>query len=421
MYTIPRHSPLFLEIAEQTRRLHELMRREDGDQADALRQSIYDGTTQLSREEQEQLKGLAGDLYMLVDEELVERIETDEMKRKATNELQCSVTSSNWRRVLSLLRLDIPVPQPYKAFWRARAWESFGDPCTALCFIRHACQIEPTNATFRQYEIHLTVKSGGIVDALRECNSVCNTTPVHARLLYKAADVFFEAAKTAEGRGRSELLQRVIQCVNRALAETNDNFKETLESVIAGGYVAKGMAHEELGEFDDAEQTYNAAIQRKPSAELLLARGLNRLCSGHESDGIRDLEASLPLNPKTVWPYYYLARHKLLASQYNDVIALCCAALEFRPPNKVACQLYEWLAISQYQTFAPQETVLNNMRTAAALDPANEVVSRNLATLVQTLTNAPLSEPPISPSSFQVPPAEAARQNRLGHEMAEAA
>lgn len=107
---------------EKLIRLHEMMATEEGDceEADLLRDELVDSALELSDEDVQWSDGLAGDLYMLSDNDMYYQIENEEAFRK---DLQESVKEKLWLRVLNLVRASIGISRREVALYRAMAWQ----------------------------------------------------------------------------------------------------------------------------------------------------------------------------------------------------------------------------------------------------------------------------------------------------------
>src|SRR5262249_4353715 len=108
------------------------------------------------------------------------------------------------------------------------------------------------------------------------------------------------------------------------------------------------------------------------------------------------------------WPYFVLARHALQQGAWSLALSYAIRASNLPAEGAARAEVYEAIAISQAELGQSVDVVLENFKLAAALDPLNERIRRNLD-LAESLLTTPtgranlrqrLSRPPDAPRRF---------------------
>jgi len=136
-------SELFLEVSFNICLLHKMMREgHDGLLADQVRDLICKKDCMLSEEDQELLRGLSGDLYMLDGSEILIQLDVDNIASEIVS-LCKAVEEEDYGTVLRILRFDCggQIQEYERAWFRAIVWEWLGDLNTSVCFLEHGIKL----------------------------------------------------------------------------------------------------------------------------------------------------------------------------------------------------------------------------------------------------------------------------------------
>jgi hypothetical protein len=138
------HDPPGRAFARLLRQLHALDKegKNDGEEADAIREQMESLWQTLNATEQERFKELSGDLYSLEREPQPVAMSPPERKQWA-EEAKAAFAAGNGDKVdtiLAFLRRPFPRDVPTFAipFLQARCWARLGDLETALLFMQEA-------------------------------------------------------------------------------------------------------------------------------------------------------------------------------------------------------------------------------------------------------------------------------------------
>ena len=127
--------------------LHRLIARGEGNSeaADVIRERMETSEQELSEQELRRLNCLSADLYMLQDDEIFEKAETEERTPEVLGAaLNRACEQEEWETVLALLRKGPTfLPRHAIAYLRGIAYEALGHRETALLFLSYAARIDP--------------------------------------------------------------------------------------------------------------------------------------------------------------------------------------------------------------------------------------------------------------------------------------
>jgi hypothetical protein len=143
-------NPNYSEFERLLIRLNDLMAEGQGDseEADALREGMFDLRRGLSPEEEARLDGLSADLYMLQDDEVFEGADPAERTRESLGgEIRDAWRAEDWPRVLSLLRKGPDfLTRAELARARAFCYARLGHADAAILFAECAARLNPADA-----------------------------------------------------------------------------------------------------------------------------------------------------------------------------------------------------------------------------------------------------------------------------------
>jgi len=363
--------------AEQlTLRVHELLSNGygDGAEADAVREEILDLWDSLEPEDRDLLDELSGDMYMLTGEETVEPGCAGDLVR-----LRHAWEAGEWKELLRLTRILIPgMAEHYRAYARARAWDSLHFKHAAATFFNHAWSLS-ANDHYLYLAMQALLDAEQIDAAWEQARTLMQRKDTSSTLLLKVADVIYAAARTADPTIAKMLYQRVLEVVEAALERPNG--AKPLRAVISGGLLKKALAHIRLGEKKAADEALDEALRRDPINDaLLVCRGLRHVAEKRLEHARKDFEAALRANTVISAPYLYLAHFAFSDERYDDALRLCDRALKRTTSRSVRANLLELQGVALYRLHSEHvPDAIDRLREAADLWPSNERIWRNLA------------------------------------------
>ena len=370
-------NPNFTRYESLLLRLNDLMARGDdeGDEGEKIREEMEHLFWRLSGPERARLGGLSADLYMLQDDEIFERFDGTQEELQAA--LQDSWQNKEWERLLALLRKGPEfLPQEAIAYLRFIAYKRLGHPDSALLFLRHAAQLDPQRASYKEMLLNQLTQMGRFDEAVALSDPLIEdaTTPRH--VLINAANVLsHRTEKMSEEEARS-IHARVVDILERALDGVQVSLHLT-PTLIAGAYGILGYSHEALGHLVDARSAYDEALSLKPDyGEAWAARGLLRL----ESDpvgALSDFEQATVHGTTAVSPYLHLARHYSLEGKYERSLELSRRMLRLTENPRIRAVALEWIAIAYSELGQPDDIVREAFELAVTYDPLNERIRYN--------------------------------------------
>jgi hypothetical protein len=143
--------PDYIKYEHLLIRLNDRMARGLGEteEADALREEMFDLRQGLSNEEEARLEGLSADLYMLQDDEVFEQASPDERAPESlAGELASARRAGDWERALSVLRKGHDyLPRSEVAHVRAQCYERLGHIKSSQLFADYAARLDPANSS----------------------------------------------------------------------------------------------------------------------------------------------------------------------------------------------------------------------------------------------------------------------------------
>jgi hypothetical protein len=167
-------NPNYVEFERLLIRLNELMARGEGetDDADSLREQMYDLRQGLSPDEEAQLRGLSADLYMLQNDEVFEKVDPAEWPReRLESELKRAWEASDWEGVLGLLRKGPgALSDDQRASARSVCYAALGRREVGLLFAEHALRLKPGDGVYLLAVMQILRELGRGGEALERAN-----------------------------------------------------------------------------------------------------------------------------------------------------------------------------------------------------------------------------------------------------------
>ena len=258
--------------------VHKLIASGDGDSdaADALREQMDDPWYRLSEDEQARLRGLSGDLYLLVNSEKTEpEFPPGITSREWAEHLQEARDWSDWTTVLSMVRRrPALLPPEEAALLRAQAYDALGHPNPALLFLDFAHRVNKKDAAYRAVRMLMLSNAARWNEAVSDADRIVKGGEPELALLVAAADVFLLHAGTLDDVAKDEAYRRVLDAVRPAI-EKKSVAGATPMSLIASAHLIRATAFWELGERTEALAAVDAAVDSDPGDRVL--KGIREL------------------------------------------------------------------------------------------------------------------------------------------------
>jgi tetratricopeptide (TPR) repeat protein len=375
--------PSFNLVAKELIELHRLIKidKEDSAEAESIRDALDAPLKALNAMEKTRAQWLSEDLYS-VSEPTPETVHQQQMTSEAQrhlNEVSDARRNGEWDKALELLRKWSAYVLPAQlSYLRGAVWSEAGNLDVAAEFYGHAAESDPENAVYRALYMHALAQSkphAAAEEARKVLADVERWPPV---VVAQAADIRFHEISDASDPQSTNVRSELIPILKRNLERLEEDQQATSRvSAYATTAALLGLCHEFLEDLGAAVEYYSRGLQWKPNEDgLLVARGV--LLYGKEAHAIADLEQATSLESPLTWPYFFLAHHYLITSQFERCRVMCEAGLKRRASDQTKSQLEEWRAIAQSELGFSREAVRAAFEMAIRLDPTNELAKRNL-------------------------------------------
>jgi len=380
----------FRDSVQLLQKLHGLIAagQDASDEAEALRAEMDPLWYAMSELEQERLKGLSEDFYILAEQTDMSAEEKARWNEEATTVLTRTFAGQDVDAALKFLRKPIPKGQPRDivAFMQARCWEHLGEADLALLFLREAERLDPHQAVC---VVILLQKLGRIEEAAHHAERIIDNKQSTSEELYQAASALLSKARQMHPSHAKENFQRIVSVLERALRVFLTTPKEKREIPIGDRFIITmlGFVHQLIGNKETALRLYNEGLARYPNEPALLTfRGLAQI-DVDRSSALSDFRIAVQAGARSRWAYYFLANEALRNQKHLEAWALSLRAIELaeqarKPRNQQSldpqlAQLYEWLGIAMAELGQPKDRILENFQKAESLDPRNERIRGN--------------------------------------------
>lgn len=166
----------------------------------------------------------------------------------------------------------------------------------------------------------------------------------------------FDYLAKAKKNMEKEKYHEVISFCDKAL-KINSNLPEA--------YSFKGNALYNLGEYDDAAESFSHAIEKEPDeAEHYYDRSWSYCNLDKYEDAIVDMNKALEIEPKTSAFYYDRGRFEYWAERYKDAVVSLTRGIELKPTeNKYLFRGNSYMALEEY------DLALADFNSSIEIDP----------------------------------------------------
>ena len=166
----------------------------------------------------------------------------------------------------------------------------------------------------------------------------------------------FDYLAKAKKNMEKEKYHEVISFCDKAL-KINSNLPEA--------YSFKGNALYNLGEYDDAAESFSHAIEKEPDeAEHYYDRSWSYCNMDKFEDAIVDMNKALEIEPKTSAFYYDRGRFEYWAERYKDAVISFTKGIELKPTeNKYLFRGNSYMALEEF------DLALADFNSAIEIDP----------------------------------------------------
>jgi len=295
-----------------------------------------------------------------------------------------------WDFALDLIRKwQDYLPLALLSYLHGSIWAGAGKYEIASVFYANAADIEPKGNYPADYLHSLNKSNSGRAKGMAE-KVVNSPDDYSAPTVIQAANVLVAAARALPANETRKIETRLIPIVDRAM-KSLEYVKEQEPEVYLMAALLIGSAYEHKGDTRAAYEYYSIGLSVDPREEtLLILRGM--LMYGINSGAISDMELSVTLGTKAIWPYFFLAHHYLVCDRFDDCRKFCERALDLRASAPMSSELLDWLAIAEAQLGFPAERVRRLFEDAIRLDPHNDRAKKNLSTFIGLVGRLPSTE-----------------------------
>lgn len=192
------------------------------------------------------MNDLSSDLYMIEDDEILEPSSNQENSQYAVNVIK-SVESSNWLRVLELLRIDVPhMSNEYRAYFRGRAYDWLGFFSSSREFYKYAIKLNPDDTVYR-YLLLDSLSRGNAEATHSEASRYLQKPDAFPALTILSATILFKTTKNGDPKYNLDVYNTVADLLPSLLGDC-EVVSSLPRTVIAMGYVSLGFALNSLGD-----------------------------------------------------------------------------------------------------------------------------------------------------------------------------
>lgn len=166
----------------------------------------------------------------------------------------------------------------------------------------------------------------------------------------------FDYLAKAKKNMEKEKYHEVISFCDKALKINND---------LPEAYSFKGNALYNLGEYNDAAESFSHAIEKEPDeAEHYYDRSWSYCNMDKFEDAIVDMNKALEIEPKTSAFYYDRGRFEYWAQRYKDAVVSLTRGIELKPTeNKYLFRANSYMALEEY------DLALSDFNSSIEIDP----------------------------------------------------
>ncbi len=352
--------------------------RNDTEEADSIRDSMDGPYRLLDRSQITLVRGLSTDLYSL------EKTSTEVLERTSDSVAESAKIEGYYIKRMYPALLDIlrkhekKIPLEKVSYLRGRCWHEMGYEKVSTLFFGHASKLSPRSGTYRYIYLDSLYRSSKH-EATDQANVILGRhREEHPFVVLKAADIIFYDTKERTFEESKIIFVNLVKVIDYALVQISKlPAEEHQKSLIVGAYIELAMCQGHLGLESQARQSYDAGLQIDPgNTQALTARGIFLYASDVVS-AIRDFKVAIRGQDKTVWPYFYLAHHSLLAKEFDNCKSYCDTALSMKSIDSVRAHLLEFRAIASLELGNEMQTVESDFLSALELSVKEGSILRN--------------------------------------------
>lgn len=235
--------------------------KDEGSEADAVREAMERLWWRLSETEQQRLEGLSADLHSIGENRAVRAAVPNEIAKAC----KAAIASANWDRALTILREhESELPPHEVAAMRGVAWGHFGRHEIASLFFAEASRLKPDGIALKCIYLRTLVRAGQPVEAREQALHIAKTTADSLELLL-AADVLFDCLDWHLGSAPEAELRQIVQIAARGIKDLRDTPTDSWRSaLVSSALFSKALCHELLGEASEAIAAAAQAEQLVP-------------------------------------------------------------------------------------------------------------------------------------------------------------
>lgn len=370
------HNPAYLQLQYLLIELHRKMKSGDGesDAAYQLRDKMDDYWSLVDDDEIARLNGISADLYTLEPNSPIQHNVELSHYGAIASQLNETRNRQNWENALTIMRqFPEEIGLARATMLRGIAYIGLGEREVARLFLLSAVQFnlesygvlaafELEQAGYSEdaqqvWEHLLTIEDKLAPDTLLGCGNY---------LLEKAE----RAVASRSPNEAKRIFGKVIDSLN---AQSSSHiYKRWLELAY------NGLLSCYLLEADDTKTLaiLNNLIELTNDGDYYAYRGLF-WHSADDDRSLKDFQDAVLRHTSIAWAYFYIADECIHSGRYAECISQCDRALLLTTDERLAAQLYEWMAICCAETAQPSRVVLELFDKAIALTPSDDRLREN--------------------------------------------
>jgi len=337
-------NPCFEQYLALLIELHDALRRDDEEKADAIRERMDEPGYCLSSAEIRWVNRASADLYLLADAESFRpRTVSPQMLMR---QLKKASDQSDGETMLDLLRQADFAPPEHRAWFRSRAYEMLGYYSLSLRFMAFAADQRSEHFEYKYMLLAKTLGQGDFINARILASHYAEEQDQHPKLKILIAIALYRSTGAVSPSDADPLLRKAV---NVASSIPVDSFTNILsQEDILMLWMILGACQYKLGNVEEAIAADTQALQLDATnTNVLESRGRHRLQTDYTA-ALVDFRAAVTLKTPLPLPYLFIIREELLQRNYEAARSLCDTLLTRNRQPRIVAQAYEFIALAYY-------------------------------------------------------------------------
>ncbi len=337
-------NPYFEQYLTLLIELHDALRRDDEEKADAIRERMDEPGYCLSPAEVRWVNRASADLYLLANAESFRpRTVSPQMLMM---QLKRASDQGDGETMLDLLRqADFALPE-HRAWFRSRAYEMLGYYSLSLLFLAFAADQRSEHFEYKYMLLAKILGQRDFVNARILAFHYADEPDQHPKLKILIAIALYRATRDVPPSEAEPLLEKAVNVASSIAVDSSTEALSQEDALML--WMILGACQYELGNIQEALAADTQALQLDPTnTNVLESRGRHQLRTDY-ANALVDFRRAVTLETPLPFPYLFLIREELLQRNYEAAKSLCDTLLARNKQPRVIAQAYEFLALAYY-------------------------------------------------------------------------